>query len=238
MNTFKELLNEGRYDKFIFRAIFVCGAPGSGKTTISKKLGLDHIGLKLLDVDETVRLLHKINPAHHPEAKRPEANAFTEKRLGMWAREHLGLVINTTGRNETSILRLRQELEKNLYKTFMLFVDVDENIARQRVADRPVKSLNPADMGRKTSRKYFQRSYPAVNYNLPLYKIAFGKNMSVVSNNERPEDESSLEEARKNINRFLSEEISSEAAKLIGDIHREPVSTPIFRKNLRVRRSF
>jgi len=237
-NIFEEILEEGCYDKFIYKAIFVCGAPGSGKSTISKKLGLDHIGLKLLDVDETVRLLHKMNPSKHPEMKRPEANAFTEKRLSMWAREHLGLQIQTTGRRETSILRLRQVLEKNFYQTFMLFVEVDENIAQRRISDRPSQSIVSADMGRRVTQKYFRRTYPAVSYNLPLYKVAFGNNISVVTNNERPEDETSLDDARKNINQFLSTEISSEAAKLIGDIHRAPVSMPIVRKNLRDRRSF
>ena len=47
----EDLLNEGVYDQGIFKAVFLMGGPGSGKTTVVNALALDTLGLKTINSD-------------------------------------------------------------------------------------------------------------------------------------------------------------------------------------------
>ena len=47
----EDLITEGVYDPGIFKAVFLSGGPGSGKSTVVKGLGLDTLGLKLVNTD-------------------------------------------------------------------------------------------------------------------------------------------------------------------------------------------
>ena len=46
-----DLLNEGVRDPGIFKAIFLAGGPGSGKSYVAKKLGLKTLGLIVVNSD-------------------------------------------------------------------------------------------------------------------------------------------------------------------------------------------
>ena len=44
-------LEEGIYDPGIFKAVFMAGTPGGGKTTVANKLGLKALGLRFINSD-------------------------------------------------------------------------------------------------------------------------------------------------------------------------------------------
>ena len=50
MKSFKDFLTEGVYDKHIFKAFFLAGGPGSGKSWVSTR-ALSGMGLKVIDSD-------------------------------------------------------------------------------------------------------------------------------------------------------------------------------------------
>ena len=55
MKTFKQLilnLDEGVNDPAIFKAVFMAGGPGSGKSFIAGKTGLTSMGLRLINSDD------------------------------------------------------------------------------------------------------------------------------------------------------------------------------------------
>lgn len=52
MLTFKSFLNEGVNDPAIFKAIFLAGGPGSGKSFIVGKTGLTSMGYKVVNSDD------------------------------------------------------------------------------------------------------------------------------------------------------------------------------------------
>ena len=54
------LLNEGVYDPGIFKAIFLAGGPGSGKSTAVRKIVFpERYGLKTVNVDTLFELFLK-----------------------------------------------------------------------------------------------------------------------------------------------------------------------------------
>ncbi len=57
-NEFSQPLDEGVHDPNIFKAVFMAGAPGSGKTTVSDKL-FAGTGLKTLNVDDFYNYLRQ-----------------------------------------------------------------------------------------------------------------------------------------------------------------------------------
>ena len=58
MIEFKEFLAEGVYDKNIFKAFFLAGGPGSGKSWVSAKT-LSGAGLKVINSDSAFESLLK-----------------------------------------------------------------------------------------------------------------------------------------------------------------------------------
>ena len=59
MRDFKQYITEGVYDPNIFKAFFLAGGPGSGKSWVSERT-LSGIGLKVINSDTAfTRLLDK-----------------------------------------------------------------------------------------------------------------------------------------------------------------------------------
>ena len=50
MKDFKDFLTEGVYDKHIFKAFFLAGGPGSGKSWVAKRT-LGGTGMKIINTD-------------------------------------------------------------------------------------------------------------------------------------------------------------------------------------------
>lgn len=215
MKISETIINEGVYDRFNFKAIFLVGAPGSGKTTIEKEFGLESRGFKQLDIDRTKLHLKTLSDY-------VKAGETTEKRFNIWANDYLGLIVNTTGRNADVIIRLNKKLKQCYYNTFMIFVDVDEKTARERIESRYINSLDPADK-RKVDLDYFQEAYTAVNQNTELYKLLFGSYFTIVHSDDRLEND--IDITRRKLNRFLLEPNSSEAQSIMKGVTSKPINS-------------
>ena len=169
-----DILEEGIHDQNCFKAIFCCGSPGSGKTTIERNLGLEVRGLKSLNADNTMFRLKNLRNGQIDNRDYPHAGETTEKRFNIWRNDYLGLILNTTGRNLSTISRLNTYLTNSYYDTFMLFVDVDKEIAKERIESRYNNSNNREDKNRIVDLDYFENAYDSVNINLPQFKNMFG----------------------------------------------------------------
>ena len=104
MKTFQEL-QEGVYDPNIFKAFFMAGGPGSGKSYVVRK-STGGTGLKIVNSDEAFeRLLKQAGlslkmPDNELIARdkiRDKAKALTDKRKGNYIEGRLGLIIDGTG---------------------------------------------------------------------------------------------------------------------------------------------
>ena len=161
MISLKIFLDEGVFDPSIFKAIFLAGGPGSGKSYVAGKTTLG-FGLKLVNSDDTLeRLLKKHNVPLDFTTLSPDETAkkdmlrtrakeltFGQMKVkafkGKGALDHyiagrLGLVIDGTGKDFDDIHRQASYLKKMGYDTYMIFVNTSEQVAQERNLQRPRK---------------------------------------------------------------------------------------------------
>jgi shikimate kinase len=217
-----ELFNlmEGPKDKYIFKSIFVVGPPGSGKSTIIRELGLLNEGMKLVDIDETVVRLRKIKRENNVDFGDVDFMSFRQKRL--WTENYLGLVIAKSGFNTNRVLNINSDLIKIGYDTFMLYVDVEKEVAYKRITHRPIVSKYESDKNRTIDPEYFNKAYDRTKESIETFQNNFGDNFAVVTNNADLFESSpgvildkSFREARKKIIKFLSQPLSTVAKTTI-----------------------
>ena len=111
MKTFHEL-QEGVYDPNIFKAFFLAGGPGSGKSFVVRKT-TGGTGLKSVNSDDAFELLLKRaglslkmppEETEPREVQRQRAKEITKARQANYLEGRLGLVIDGTGKNANKIL--------------------------------------------------------------------------------------------------------------------------------------
>ena len=218
---FDPALEEGIYDPGLFKAIFMAGPPGAGKNHVIEALGLDAYGLKLLDIDRTLAMLKQEFPQ---QANYSKSLDTTLRRQSLLQQQMLGLIINTTGRDANSLLNLNTQLKRAGYDTFMIFVDVDKDIALKRIGHREKYATDPADTGRTVDLDYFHRAYDAATANLETYELFFDNQIAVVTNNEdlleytdpKQVFNTSLKIASKKVDRFMKKPLTPVAQSVLG----------------------
>ena len=108
-----EQIYEGPNDPHIFKAIFLAGGPGSGKSYVSQKL-LSGTGLSPLNSDQAYEFLakkHELDLSDPEEVLsdrgqevRDRAKEITKKREELYLDGRLGLIIDGTGRDITKVI--------------------------------------------------------------------------------------------------------------------------------------
>ena len=196
MIGFQSFVQEGVFDPGIFKAIFLAGGPGSGKSYVAGKT-TKGLGLKLINSDDTLeKLLRKHNVPLDFATMSPDMTAkkdmlrgrakeltFGQLKVkefkGKGALDHyihgrLGLVIDGTGRDFDDIHRQASYLKKMGYDTYMIFVNTSEQVAQERNAARP----------RKLKPEMVKQMWLAVQQNIGKFQSYFRpSNFIVVDNN-------------------------------------------------------
>jgi thymidylate kinase len=121
------------------------------------------------------------------------------------------MIINTTGRDSDQLLALNNALRGAGYSTFMLFVDVDREVALQRIANREKHATDPRDIGRKVEPDYFEQAYAQSKKNASFYAMTFGNNFAVAAT----DDEKSMTLAGKKIQKFIGAPLTPKAEGII-----------------------
>ena len=142
------LIKEGVYDPGIFKAYFLAGGPGSGKSFVTRS-AFAGTGLKLVDSD---KLLEKYLKDAGLSIKMPDseidlrdplrirAKIKTQARLDLYLRGRLGVIIDSTARDVAKIGRLQKLFKILGYDTYMIFVNTSLEVAldRNKKRDRTV----------------------------------------------------------------------------------------------------
>jgi len=145
MLSFSEYLEEGVNDPAIFKAVFLAGGPGSGKSFIVGKTALPALGFKLINSDNAFEAaLKKAGLTPDPETIfspqgqqiRKGASELTGKKLDLAISGRLGLVIDGTGKDYSKIERQVVNLRALGYEVAMVFVNTDLDTALARNAKR------------------------------------------------------------------------------------------------------
>ena len=189
MKYYQEL-QEGLYDPNIFKAFFLAGGPGSGKSYVVRKT-TGGTGLKTVNSDPAFEsLLRKAGlslkmPPEEFERKekvRAHAKELTAKRKISYVEGRLGLIIDGTGKDAEKILFQKNHLEELGYDTYMIFVNTSLDVALANNARRR-RSLQEADV---------VKMWKAVQNNIGQFSNMFRQGFIVVDNND-PVDPKDLE---------------------------------------------
>lgn len=187
MKSFKTFLDEGVNDPAIFKAIFLAGGPGSGKSFIVGKTGLTSMGYKVVNSDDAFEAAMKkagmeMDPENIFSVKgqeiRGKAKALTGKRQARYIEGRLGLVIDGTGKDPDKIVTQAKQLIKLGYDVAMVFVNTDLETAIKRDAARK------RTIGEVEATKYWKE----VQRNIGRYQQLFGKNNFLVVDNSEGKD--------------------------------------------------
>lgn len=186
MLDFREfsILSEGVHDKGIFKAVFMAGAPGSGKDYVMNKALAGH-GLREINSDipfeHSIRK-HGLDPKmpKSQEAERTPLRAKAKvtsdlkKKLSLEGKN--GVIINGTGDDHHKIKAMKDHLESQGYQTHMLFVHTDNETSRKRNVMRGQAG------GREIPEDVRQEKWTGVHKSKEHYKNMFGANFHEVDN--------------------------------------------------------
>ena len=202
-------LHEGVYDQHIFKAFFLAGGPGSGKSyVVSRTTGGS--GLKLVNSDDAFEnLLRKAGlslkmPSSEEEPRdvvRGRAKEITAKKKANYLEGRLGLIIDGTGREAEKISFQKRQLEELGYDTYMIFVNTSLDVALQRNADRP----------RSVPESIVTKSWKAVQSNIGKFNNMFRKGFIIVDNNDAGEEV--FDEVWKRIRGLLRKKVTNTRAQ-------------------------
>ena len=180
-NTY-ESLNEGINDPGVFKAVFMAGGPGSGKSLAAKKLGFGSMGLRPVNSDSSFEMgLKKAglslkmpeSEEEQRDAIRVHAKAITGKRQEMYIKGRLGLVIDSTARDVKNIVKQRKLLQDLGYETAMVFVNTSLETALDRNRQRE----------RSIPDNIVQSNHATVRKNMGKLQATFGRqNFFIVDN--------------------------------------------------------
>ena len=180
-NTY-DSLNEGINDPGVFKAVFMAGGPGSGKSLAAKKLGFGSMGLRPVNSDQSFEMgLKKAglslkmpeSEEEQRDAIRVHAKAITGKRQEMYLKGRLGIVIDSTARDVKNIVKQRKLLQDLGYETAMVFVNTSLETALDRNRQRE----------RSIPDNIVQSNHATVRKNMGKLQATFGRqNFFIVDN--------------------------------------------------------
>ena len=206
-----ETILEGINDPAIFKAVFLAGGPGSGKSFVVGRTALQAQGLKLINSDDHFeRLLSreamKTDPSSifSPRGQqiRQQAKYLTNLQMRMAINGRLGLVIDGTGKDIGKIRNQKQMLETMGYETALVFVNTDLETAMSRNNSRP----------RQLPDDQVKKMWNEVQNNLGGFQRIFGQNMIIVDNSDGINTDQVLLQAYRDVQRFVKAPLRSRKA--------------------------
>ena len=187
MKKLNQILREGVYDPGIFKAFFLAGGPGSGKSFVTAG-AFGGTGLKTVNSDAAFeRGLKKGNLSlkmpdeeeYFRNIVRAKAKMTTSTQLDTYIQGRLGLVIDATGRDLNTINNQKRQLDTIGYDSYMIFVNTSLEVALERNKNRP-----------RTIPEYIVKdSWNQVQRNIGTFQRIFSPNRMLIVDNNRSEKE-------------------------------------------------
>ena len=212
MLRFTNFLEEGVNDPSIFKAVFLAGGPGSGKSFMVGKTALTSFGMKLINSDPAFeKQLAKAGLKTTPDdiftdkgqAARSRATALTLKQMELAVNGRLGLVIDGTGKDFNKISGQVDKLKQLGYDVAMIFVNTDLETAINRDQKR----------ARTLGAKQVTGMWKDVQKNIGKFQNLFGNMMVIVDNSDGSNYEGGAMSAYKKMKAWASKKPSSSVAK-------------------------
>ena len=183
----RKYINEGVYDPGIFKAFFLAGGPGSGKTFVTQS-AFAGTGLKLVNSDvKFERDLRKANLSlkmpdeekYFRDRIRQGAKEFVGKQMDQYLKGRLGMIIDSTARDYSSIQRQYNLLRNIGYDCYMVFVNTSLEVALERNRTR----------SRSIPEYIVQKSWKGVQANMGAFQKVFGHSKLLIVDNNKDDKE-------------------------------------------------
>ena len=209
MITFTEL-QEGVYDPNIFKAFFLAGGPGSGKSYVVRRT-TGGMGMKIVNSDDIFEKLldkeglSKKMPESEKEPRdivRAKAKRLTSAKKANYLEGRLGLIIDGTGKDYDKIAGQATKLKQIGYDVHMIFVNTSLDVALKRNQKR----------ARTVPESITIKSWNDVQRNIGKFSQYFRQNFIVVDNNEANEDV--FTKVFKQIKSLVRKKVSNPVAKM------------------------
>jgi predicted kinase len=213
-NNFSDFLelDEGVNDPGIFKAVFLAGGPGSGKSFIVGQTALTVFGLKVINSDSAFEtMLKNAGMEATPEnifttkgqSIRDRAKLITKTRQKGYVDGRLGLVIDGTGKDFAKIQQQATALRTIGYDVAMIFVNTDLDTAQLRNKKRD----------RTLPENVVEKMWKDVQNNLGKFQNFFGRYMFIVDNSEGANWQGATQSVYRRIGAWTKEPISNHKAK-------------------------
>ena len=213
MIGFKQYIKEGVNDPAIFKAIFLAGGPGSGKSFIAGKTGLPALGYRVVNSDDAFEAAMKkagikLDPegifSDKGQELRGRAKLLTGKKQELYLKGRLGIVVDGTGRDHEKVKNQAKMMKKMGYDVAMIFVNTDKETALQRNRERE----------RSLPDKEVAKMWDTIQQNVGLLQNIFGKkNFLVVDNSDGKDYKKETLRAYRDAVKFTNKPPESEIAR-------------------------
>jgi len=127
-----ELIYESINDRGLFKAVFMSGIPGSGKSSVLTKIKSGSVEPRIVNVDKVTEFLN-INDIYSVYDK---SKIISKNQLALYLNSALPLFIDTTGCNINRLKNRINALEYMGYDTSMVFINTSLETALYRAKKR------------------------------------------------------------------------------------------------------
>lgn len=196
------LLLESINDKAIFKAIFMSGHPGSGKSYVLKKIKSGSIEPRIVNIDKFVEKYGYI---------KDKTKKLIKSQLFNYINSLLPLFIDGTSASKSNILLRKGILESIGYETGMVFINCSLDTALERAAKRK----------RKVPEEFIIQAYDNVQKMKPFFKSVFHNFFKEVDNNVGELNNKMILTAFKKVSKFYESPLKNPLGNDIVDEMRE-----------------
>lgn len=205
------LLNEGIEDKGIFKAVFLAGNPGSGKTYSFSKINLGEFDPRIVNTDKLWEYYIFVKGVSQEEGEekervRKKVKLITKNQFYLYVNGMLPIVADTTSA-KLERTKLRKKILETLgYDTAMVFVSTPLETALKRARERKRKVLEDVII------EYYERLQEIKSH----YKTMFPLFLEI-----------------KNDDNELTNEVITMATKKMFNFYKAPVKNKIGKENIK-----
>ena len=160
LNNYFVPLEEGINDVGIFKAVFMSGMPGAGKSYTMKKIKSGSVEPRIVNTDKFQEELYgKYTQEFIDKSKR-----LTISQLVLYLNSMLPLFVDSTSAWQSNLVKRNSLLEGVGYDTAMVFVNVPIEVAKERASkrERPVdpEYIDKAYQSLKQAKEFFKSKFP------------------------------------------------------------------------------